>query len=313
MMTKEKKGIDSHLNDKTVFVSAVAQELSDYRQNLIKELEQAGCKVQEVAKVTGDSEQLQEILEDCNIAIHLLSDEDTMIDGIEKGIEEFQVQYSVQQYLSKKLVSDSGENGFTIYAWHPKPRAESIFDEAHIPSHLKKIQQLEEVELLRTNFEEFKYYLLDKVNSNEKPTDGDEFFIKGTNNINVLFLYDASDSDEAKEYIDYMKKRGFTVLTPMFDGDIMAARQLHNDHLKKFDVAIIFALKANNNWVNMKIMDILKSPGLGREKEIQGRAVFMPEEKAAVLQLSGRGFDFFPIDQFSLKEQVDEFLRRTNQ
>ena len=92
----------------------------------------------------------------------------------------------------------------------------------------------------------------------------------------------------------------------------MDIRQTHKSFLKKFDIAIIFAKEASVNWVNMKIMDILKSPGLGREKRILGKAVFTSEEKGKKLMLIQRGFDFISFDNNSLKEQFARYLKKIN-
>ena len=90
------------------------------------------------------------------------------------------------------------------------------------------------------------------------------------------------------KYAEFLRKRRFTVLMPVFDNNILEVRRKHNDSLKKFDYAIIFSEKASINWINMKVMDILKSPGLGREKKVQGQAkleqiLYEDEEKRNLL------------------------------
>jgi hypothetical protein len=90
----------------------------------------------------------------------------------------------------------------------------------------------------------------------------------------------------------------------------MEIRQMHNNCLKNFDLAIIFANKVSSNWVNMKIMDLLKSPGLGREKEIIAKAVFLPEEKVKMCPMANRGFDIVLYDENLAEDQIDAFLNR---
>ena len=189
---------------------------------------------------------------------------------------------------------------FVVYAWHPKSSTENIYNEERVPSHIMNIQQLEEVDFLRSNFEDFKYYLLKKIEEDNLEVE-DRFYIKGSDNLSIYFLFDAIDKEEAEQYIDYLEKRGFTVFSPLFESDIMAVRQMHSSCLKKFDMAIIFAKDANINWVNMKIMDILKSPGLGREKRILGKAVIAAEQNLKLLNLSGRGFDYFPVNRKAIQ------------
>lgn len=294
--------------NKIIFLAEVSDEMKKYKVNLIKELEHNGCTIKEVSNSDLEPDGARDIIEKCEVAIHLLSDQDFNINEAGKGFEEVQINYSIQKFLSQKLFANHSENGFKIYAWHPKSSAENIFTEESLSGHLKRIQLLDEVEFLRTNFEEFKYYLLNKIGI-ESSEEVDEFYIKGTDHLCIYFLYDVVDDESVKEYIEYLNSRGFIVLTPDFSGDILSARKTHTNSLKKFDIAIIYANSASAEWTNMKIMDILKSPGMGREKNILGKGVFASEHKKKFLPMLGRGFEMISIDSGSVKSQLDEFLQ----
>jgi hypothetical protein len=294
---------------KTIFISDISPTMKIYRDNLVKELEHQGCTVLVSKSDDQGFYEGNDIPEQCDIAVHILSDNENVIGSSGHGIESIQIRNSVGFYQRRKILSGTSQNGFMIYAWHPKSGSESIYEEEKVPDHLKKIQQMEEVELLRTNFEDFKFYLLKKLNSTIAEV-SDEFYIKGSDNISVYFIYDKVDKKAAKEYIDYFNKRGFTVMSPDFDADILTFRQHHAACLKKFDIAVVFALEAGLNWINMKIMDILKSPGLGREKPILGKGVFTDKNKGLMLQLKNRGFEFCDIGQNFNKQPFEDFLNK---
>jgi hypothetical protein len=305
-MPEDKVDFKAKGNAKRVFVAAVSSSMAPFKDNLVNELEQNGYVVGQADEVS----KIPEIIEHFDVAIHLLNDGEEVVDSNGKGQEEQQVNYSVQHLMNQKLVVDSDEDLFKVFAWHPKLRTENIFEEEHLSRHLHRIQQIEEVEFLRTNFEDFKYYLLQKLEqTNDKSIDADHY-IKGDRNLILYFLYDSIDASYANKYLDYIKKRGYTVLSPKFEGDIMEIRQLHNNCLKSFDLAIIFGNKVSVNWVNMKIMDLLKSPGLGREKEIMAKAIFIPEEKVKMCPLASRGFDVVFYDEHLAENQIDDFLKR---
>jgi len=308
-MSIEKKDIMPEIAGKTVFFAKVSDKMKTYKEILVKELENNGSVIKQQSFAEGEIDSIRQVIEQCEVAIHILSDQDFGINSSGKGLEELQINCSVQHYLSHKLLSDNSESDFKIYVWHQKSSSESIFEEERVAAHLKKIQQLEEVEFLRTNFEEFKYYLIKKIENNS--TDElDEFYIKGNDNICIYLQHDRVDKVNAQEYIDYLNNRGFTVFSPEFDSDILTLRQMHTNFLKKFDVAIIYAKEASTNWINMKIMDILKSPGLGREKDIVGKAVFVPDQKKESLTMIGRGFELVSIETGTAKSQLDEFLQK---
>jgi hypothetical protein len=86
-------------------------------------------------------------------------------------------------------------------------------------------------------------------------------------------MHDRVDADEAKRFASMIETNGFKVLTPTFDGDVMDVRKKHIENLINFDVALIFKGNVNEQWVRMKVLDLLKAPGYGRRKPIMGKAI----------------------------------------
>ena len=91
--------------------------------------------------------------------------------------------------------------------------------------------------------------------------------------LNAYLIYDKVDQDEAVIISKELIKAGVNVIHTKFDEDVLTLRRLHNQKLKLFDIAIVFKGKVNDNWVRMKLLDLLKAPGLGRRKPILGKAV----------------------------------------
>jgi hypothetical protein len=60
---------------------------------------------------------------------------------------------------------------------------------------------------------------------------------------------------------------------PAFEGELLELRQKHIENLRNLDGAIIYKGKANDYWVRMKALDLLKAPGFGRKKPILGKAI----------------------------------------
>lgn len=294
--------------NKTVFVACVSNLMESYKDNLINELEQLNYLVKTIATTDEiNSSELSSAIEDCDFSIHILSDDDSIhsIDG--KGMEESQIHMAMQEQLSQKLLAGSPESTFKIYVWYSKSLNDNPVDEENIPLHLKKIQQLEEVDLIQTTFGDFKFHLFNTIKP-ENYEEPKEFYIKGNNTMHVYFLYDLADKGNVDEYIEYLTHRGFNVLLPDLESDIINLRKQHNLKLKTYDLAIIFGKAANANWVHMKIMDILKSPGLGRNKPIQGKALLVSDSINDKLPPTKNNFKIVTTDQFSFKEQVDQIL-----
>ena len=78
---------------------------------------------------------------------------------------------------------------------------------------------------------------------------------------------------EVEPIKDELTKSGFNVLTPAFEGELLEVRKKHIDNLRSFDGAIVYKGKVNDQWVRMKLLDLLKAPGFGRNKPIIGKAL----------------------------------------
>ena len=63
------------------------------------------------------------------------------------------------------------------------------------------------------------------------------------------------------------------MIEPDFSDNLLNRRNSHLQKLKVFDLGIIFKGKVNDNWIRVKLLDLLKAPGLGRRKPILGKAI----------------------------------------
>ena len=292
---------------KKVFLAEVSPEMEKYKENLVSELKNYGCEINQLTEPLS-ADNLTSVLEHCNLAIHILSDNDYSVGKNKKGLEEEQLVLAVNHCVGRKLMAGFEEEPFKVFAWHPKPISESIFEEERLSPYLLRVQQLEEAELLRTTFEDFKSYLIRQIET-PKAYAPDVHFIKGDPNLSIFFVYDPVDKIQATQYIEFIKRRGFSVLSPKLEGDIMQVRKDYNNSLKLFDVAIIYGEKVPTNWINMKLMDILKSPGMGREKEIVAKAVMISSEKVVHCPLIARGFDIIEPETSDFNVSLESYLR----
>ena len=94
----------------------------------------------------------------------------------------------------------------------------------------------------------------------------------------VYVLHDVVDSEAVKPLFEMVTRAGLKTLHPDFSRDLLSLRQQHIDHLRKFDVAIIFQGTMNDQWVRMKVLDLLKAPGFGRKKPVRAKAVVSNHE-----------------------------------
>ncbi|MDZ7608253.1 MAG: hypothetical protein U5K79_22335 [Cyclobacteriaceae bacterium] len=115
-------------SDRRVFLADVSPEMEKYKENLISELKNYGCDIIELTEPLS-ADNLTEVLEHCNLAIHMLSDNDFSVGKNKKGIEEEQLVLSVNHCVGRRLMAGFEEESFRVLAWHPKPVSESIYED----------------------------------------------------------------------------------------------------------------------------------------------------------------------------------------
>ena len=127
---------------------------------------------------------------------------------------------------------------------------------------------------------------------------------------NVYFMYDSLDKAEVVPIKKDLIKAGLNVIEPDFASDPVEMRNFHLEQLKQFDLGIIFQGKVSPNWVKMKVLDMLKAPGLGRQKPILGKAII----SGADVKINKEFFQDFDVELLSvdndksITKQLDDFL-----
>jgi len=91
----------------------------------------------------------------------------------------------------------------------------------------------------------------------------------------IYLICDQTDEEAIEPIEDYLFDQGYEVKVPQFDGDEATFTQVHQDNLRFCDGVLIYFGEASGQWVEMKLMDLLKAPGYGREKPLTAKAVYV--------------------------------------
>jgi hypothetical protein len=206
-------------------------------------------------------------LEECTFSIHLIgSSYGEIPDGTEKSVVDIQNKLAAEKATSAK--ETKGE--FTRLIWISPVLVNISEKQKSFIESLKRDADIQEgAEILQTPLEDFKNIMREELaDSIDKKTINNEL------DKTIYLVHDKVDQSEIKPLADLIEKSGFKVLLPEFDGDLLDLRKKHINNLKKFDAAIIYKGKVNEQWVRMKVLDLLKAPGFGRQKPIKGKAIF---------------------------------------
>lgn len=267
--TEVKAEVKNIFKRKTIYLAETGHDLSVQRNIIKRELQRHGYIVTPTKTLPGNIHDLEKIvrkdLEDAQLSIHLIGSAYGEIpDGSDRSIVELQNRFAAEK--SQKV----GKDLFTRLIWiNPVLTNASERQRAFIDTIKRDTEVQEGAEILQTPLEDFKNIMREELIEADEKRALDE-----TGGKSIYLVHDRIDHNEVKPLIEAIEKNGYKVLVPGFDGELLDLRQKHIDNLRNFDAAIIYKGKVNDQWVRMKVLDLLKAPGFGRKKPIKGKAVF---------------------------------------
>jgi hypothetical protein len=127
----------------------------------------------------------------------------------------------------------------------------------------------------------------------------------------VYVIYDQRDGDSPASIEDYLFKKGFEVIVPVFDGEEAQVRRDHEENLSICDGVLLYYGAANELWLRRKLREIQKSAAFGRKGPIGVKAIFVaPPENPAKRRLRTR--EALVIEQLEgfNPETLDPFVKQ---
>jgi hypothetical protein len=265
----EKSEIKNIYKRKTIYLAETGHDLSVQRNIIKRELQRHGYIVLPNQTLPGTASELEKMVrrdvEDSSLSIHLIGSAYGEIpDGADRSIVDLQNRYAAEK--SHKV----GKDQFSRLIWiSPTLSNASERQKAFIDNIKRDVDAQEGAEILQTPLEDFKNIVREELMDTHEKKALDE-----TGGKSIYLVHDRIDHQDVKPIIEAIEKSGYKVLMPDFEGELLSVRQKHIDNLRNFDAAIIYRGKVNEQWVRMKVLDLLKAPGFGRKKPIQGKAIF---------------------------------------
>ncbi|HEY5918198.1 MAG TPA: hypothetical protein VIU13_12375 [Chryseolinea sp.] len=258
---------------KTVYLAETCHDLSVQRDILFRELQRSGYTVLPDHKLPGNINDTEKVIRNdlsmASMSIHLIGCAyGDVPEGSDRSLQD------IQNRLASEKSNTAREHGedFSRLIWiTPDLHLANERQKRFIETLRRDVEGQEGAEILQTMLEDFKNIIREELeDAGEKKT------VEETGGRAIYLIHDKVDHKEVKPFIDVIKKSGFNVLMPTFEGELLELRQKHIENLRRLDAAIIYKGKVNDHWVRMKVLDLLKAPGFGRKKPILGKAIVTP-------------------------------------
>lgn len=266
---------------KAVYLAETAHDLTIQRNIIKRELQRYGFRVLPTYALPPSyddvEKQVNTDLEQCSLTIHLIGTSYGEIpEGSTKSVIDIQnslaVEWSTELRKNSKI-----KNKIYRFIWiAPDLRAASEKQLTFIENVKRDIASLEGAEILQLPLQDFKNIVRDELFST-----GDKSGIQyapedeNDNARNVYLIHDQVDNESVEPIKEEIQNMGYNVLIPSFEGDLLDLREGHIDNLRKLDFALIYQGQVNDQWVRMKLLDLLKAPGFGRIKPILNKGVLI--------------------------------------
>lgn len=263
---------------KTIYLAETSHDLSIQRNIIKRELQRYGYIVLPKHTLPQTEEAVEAVvskdLEDCSYSIHLIGNSYGEIpQGAEQSIVEIQNELASKVSATKR----GRKEDFTRLIWISANLRNISDKQKSFIENLKRDTEAQEgTEILQTPLEDFKNIMREELVEAHDRKGGTE--VRGKT---IYLLHDRIDQNEVKPYLELLEKNGFDVIQPAFSGELLDVRRHHINNLRNLDGAIIFKGKVNDQWVRMKVLDLLKAPGFGRNKPIRAKALMADTDTLA--------------------------------
>lgn len=278
---KDKRSdVKSIYSRRSIYLAETGHDLVIQKNIIKRELQRHGYRVLPDHTLPADANALSNIvtkeIEECSFSIHLVgSSYGEIPEGSDQSVVDIQNQIATEK--SGRLQNKAE---FTRLIWiSPYLDHASEKQLAFIESIKRDMSSSEGAEILQTPLEDFKNIVRGELIEGGM----EKHLISRTgamdnDTTSVYILHDKVDQQDVKSIKSYLEKAGYNVLTPMFEGELLELRRHHIENLREFNVAIIYQGRVNDQWVRMKTLDLLKAPGFGRKKPIEGKAIISTKQ-----------------------------------
>jgi hypothetical protein len=94
------------------------------------------------------------------------------------------------------------------------------------------------------------------------------------NKKSVYLIYNESDIEKVKMIKSEFEKKNIAVLISEKAQSNIENIRNHHKNLVQCDAVLILQAESNKLWLNSKISDIMKAPGIGRKKKYAAKALY---------------------------------------
>lgn len=265
-----RKGREIGAEGEAVFLAESSPDLQEERELIRRELLQRGHTVLPQRPLPPAAAELEarvrEQLGRCRLSIHPLGrGYGEVPEGGDESVVALQADFAAERVAGGR---------FSRLLWMPPGlEVEDGRQRRFVERLYTDVRAQAGTDFLITPLEKLKVVILHSLRESREPEASGEVPASGA--LQVFLVIDQGDLEACRPLRDQLVDRGFEVALPSFDGDESAVRLDHEAKLRRCDAVMIFWGTGSELWLYGKLLEIRKSPGLGRTKPPPSTAVYL--------------------------------------
>lgn len=262
----------------TVYLATATSDLREAYDQLRRELLEAGHKVvpdTALAMVAEDFETAaRAFLERSDVSIHLVGERFGMVpEGTRESTTQLQNRWAAERCREAPALRR--------FVWMPTGLQPDDERQAALVTEIQEDPEIHYgAEIVEGSLSVFKKRLTEKLAPKPPPeltrnATGirSEQALQGS--AQVYLICDPRDEENVAALEDYLFEQELEVRTPDFEADEVEFTELHRRHLCECDGVLIYYGQVRKSWVEIKLSDLLKAGGFGRQTPFKANAVYV--------------------------------------
>jgi serine/threonine protein kinase len=287
-----------------IYLATTTSDVQDERDRIKRELLERGHVVLPDSPLPMLSRDVETVVRDClaqcTIAVHLL--------GRHFGVTPEDSSESIPALQVRLTAEQAERQGLQRLIWMPSGGQPLDQRQQAFLSRVQEDPRLHRgAELIEGNLNLLKKDLIRRLSPpEEKPAPA-----KTSSGAPKLYLICESKDEAAVEALeDYLFDQGLEVCLPAFDGNDSDAAALHQENLLTCDAVLVYYGASPKAWVDIKLRELLKAAGYGRETPIHIQAVYIapPEDHRKERFRSHQAQVIRQGHQFTPSPELNEFV-----
>jgi hypothetical protein len=250
-----------------IFIAETSPDQTLNRNYLVREFKHQGYTVVPEDQLPNDivsfSDQVQNLMEESLISIHLIGNNYApLLNNIE--ISKVELQNDIFNEVIVKTESLK-RNLQRLVLIPPALKPKSDKQKKYIDSFKLNIELQKNTEIIQSPLEDFKSIIQKKVdgffNENTKQKD---ISINKSKKRTIYIIGNGTNTNAIKDLKEVLNEKGFDFAETINSKNKIELIKDHQRNLTHCDGVIVYYSSKNEQWLNSKLSDIVKSPGIGR-------------------------------------------------